>query len=161
MSAIRSPSPTSTPSNFEAIFITSIDQYSKQTKKDLRKHPLASKTDARKSAEEILAIFRDQAKEFSDVRNGDPKLIKCLEPIVSGLYSLSTSPVLGTAVSLVSSRNLFCFPIFFLTACRCSPLHQQSFLESVSLYLSVLYQLALLIFGIPRRQSLSRQATTL
>jgi len=113
MSAIWSPSPTSTPSNFEAILLASIDQYTKRTKKSLREHPLASKIDACKSAEEILAIFRDQAKEFSDVRNGDPKLIKCLEPIVSCLYALSTSPVLGTAVSLVSPRNLICFLIVF------------------------------------------------
>ena len=88
MSAIRSPSPTSTPSNFGAILIASIDQYSKQTKKDLRKHSLASKIDACKSAEEILAIFRDQVKEFSDVRNGDTKLTKCLEPIVNCLFAL-------------------------------------------------------------------------
>ena len=105
MSTIWSPSPTSTPSNFEAIFIASLDQYSKRTRKDLREHPLASKIEACKSAGEILAIFRDQAKEFSENRNGDPKLIKCLEPIVSCLYALSTTPVLGTAVSLVSPSN--------------------------------------------------------
>jgi len=116
MSAIWSPSPTSTPSNFEAIFIASLDQYSKRTRKDLREHPLASKIDACKSAEEILAIFRDQAKEFSDVKNGDPKLITSLEPIVSCLYALSTSPVLGTAVSLVSSGNLVCFLVVFPNA---------------------------------------------
>jgi len=116
MSETRSPSLTSTPSNFEAIFIASIEKYSKQTKTDLRKHPLSSKIDACKSAEEILAIFRDQAKEFSDFRNGDPKLIKCLEPIISCLYAVSTSPVLGTAVSLVSSGNLICFPIAFPNA---------------------------------------------
>lgn len=109
MSAIRSPSATSAPSNFEAIFIASIEKYSKQTKKDLREHPLASRIDACKSAEEILAIFRDQAKEFSDIRNGDPKLIKCLEPIIGCLYDLSASPVLSTAVGLVSSGNLICF----------------------------------------------------
>ena len=113
MSAIRGPTPTSTPSNFEVIFIASIDKYSEQTRKDLRKHPLSSKIDACKSAEEILAIFRDQAKEFSEFRNGDPKLIKCLEPVINCLYALSTSPVLGAAVSLVSSRNLICFLIVF------------------------------------------------
>jgi hypothetical protein len=117
MREIRGPSSTSTPpSNFEVIFIASIEKFSKQTKQDLRKHPLASKIDACKSAEEILAIFRDQAKEFSDLRNGDPKLIKCLEPIISCLYAVSTSPVLGTALSLVSARNLICFLIAFLNA---------------------------------------------
>jgi hypothetical protein len=116
MSDIRSPGPTSSPSNFEAIFIASIEKYSKQTKQDLRKHPLASKIGACKSAEEILDIFRDQAKEFSDFRNGDPKLIKCLEPIIGCLYAVSTSPVLGTALSLVSCRDLVCFLIAFPNA---------------------------------------------
>jgi len=96
------PNTTSSSSNFKPIFDAALIKYTQQTKIDLRNHPLASKIDECNSAESILAIFRGQAKEFDEFRNGDPKLFKWLQPVVTGLYSLSTNPALLTGVSLVS-----------------------------------------------------------
>lgn len=100
---------TSTSANFDAIFDAALAKYSKATKKDLRNHPLTSKIDACTSAESVPVIVREQAKAFSDFRNGDPKLIKCLEPVINCLYALSTSPVLTNVVGLVSPTTSLSF----------------------------------------------------
>jgi hypothetical protein len=106
---------TSTSANFDAIFGAALAKYSKRTRKDLRNHPLASKIDACTSAESVLVIVRGQAKAFDDFRNGDPKLIKCLEPIINCLYALSTSPVLTNVVGLVcpTTSLRFFFNVLF------------------------------------------------
>ena len=92
----------STSSNFQPIFQTALAEYFKKTGKDLRNHPLVSEIESCDSAESMLAIFRKQASAFDDFRNGDPKLIKCLRPIVSNLYAITSSPALGAVVSGVS-----------------------------------------------------------
>jgi len=102
------PITASTSSNFEAIINGALTKYASQTGHDLRNHPLASEIDRCDSAESILVIFQEQAKAFHEFRNDDPKLIKCLQPVVSGLYILSASPALSTGVSLVSPSNSFC-----------------------------------------------------
>jgi len=89
-------------SNFEAIMDVALAEYTKQTGKDLRNHPLALKINQCDSAESILAIFQEQAQEFVEFRNGNSKLIKWLQPVVTGLYTLSTSPALRDGVNLVS-----------------------------------------------------------
>jgi hypothetical protein len=100
---------TSTSTNFEAIFNDALAEYTKQTKKDLRNLPISSEIDGCKSAESITKIFRDQAKAFDDFRNGDRKLIKCLDFVVDRLYALATSPVLNTIVGLASPSEFSLF----------------------------------------------------
>jgi len=39
---------------------------------------------------------------FDQFRNGDPKLIKWLAPLVNGLHSISASAVISAGASLVS-----------------------------------------------------------
>jgi len=79
-------------------------------------------------------IFQEQAQAFDD-----SKLIKCLQPVVSCLYTLSSNHALNAAVSLVGPFRFLFFLHLFLTSlsCRCSPLHLQFFPESVSFYPSV------------------------
>src|SRR5579863_9903720 len=95
------PSTTSTTSNFEALFDAALAKYTKQTGKDLRNHPLALKIDQCDSAESILTIFQEQAQEFDEFRNDNSKLIKWLQPVVTGLYTLSTSSALSDGVNHV------------------------------------------------------------
>ena len=95
--------------NFEGIFNAALAKYANQTGHDLGSHPLASKIDGCHSAESILAIFQEQAKSFHEFRGGDPKLMKWLQPIVTGLYTLSASPALSAGVSLVSPPKFFSF----------------------------------------------------
>jgi hypothetical protein len=82
-----------------------LDKYTKQTGKDLRNHPLALKIGQCDSAESILAIFQEQAQEFDEFRNGNSKLIRWLQPVVTGLYTLSTSSALRGGVNLASPNK--------------------------------------------------------
>ena len=94
---------TSTTSTFQAIFEDALNDYTKNTGKDLYDldHPLASKLDSCDSPDSILDIFREQAREFDEFRKGDTKLFKRLKPIVTVLYTLSTK-VLGHSASGVN-----------------------------------------------------------
>jgi hypothetical protein len=101
------PNTTSSFSKSETIFNAALIKYSQQTKIDLRNHPLASKIKACNSAESILAVFQEQAKAFDEFRNGDPKLFKWLQPVVTGLYALSTNPAVNAGVSFVGLNKSF------------------------------------------------------
>ena len=149
---------TFTTSNFEAIFNAALVEYTSQTGKDLRSHPLASKIDRCDSAQDILDIFLAQAKTFDEFRKGAPKLIKSLRPLVSGLYTLSISAALSAGISLVCPKNLLFSEYILPTSLlyRCFPLHPQSFLLSVSFYpcvssLTLRLPLTLPMSGITRR----------
>jgi hypothetical protein len=89
-------------SNFEALFEIALTKYSKCTGQDLRNHPLANVIDRCSSPGAILAIFQEQSREFDEFRDGDPKLVKWLEPAVNGLHAISTSAALSAGASLVS-----------------------------------------------------------
>jgi hypothetical protein len=146
-------------SNFEAIFNAALAKYSEQTNMDLRNHPLASKIEACDSAESVLALFQEQAKAFDEFRNGDPRLIKWLQPVVNGLYTISTSPTITTSVGLVSLSKCFCFLTVLSNAVIVQSFPPASAVFSgISVLLSVrIYPcspLTLLIAGIPRSHSL-------
>jgi len=93
---------TSTPSNFEALFDTALAKYTKCTGQDLRNHELARILDRCESPDSILAIFKEQSQAFDEYRNGDPKLIRWLAPVVNVLHAISTSAAISAGASLVS-----------------------------------------------------------
>jgi hypothetical protein len=93
---------TSAPSNFNAIFDMALAQYTKHTGQDLLKHPLVAAINRCKSPDVVLAIFHRQSQAFHKSRDGDPKLIKWLAPVVNGLYAISICAVLSAGTSLVS-----------------------------------------------------------
>ena len=99
-------------SDLEDIINTALVKYSSQTGKDLRDHPLASDINTCDSTDSILVVFRNQARKFDDLRNGDANLIKCLEPLVSSLYAISMSPVFSTVASPVSPSNFLFVSIY-------------------------------------------------
>jgi len=98
-STLNTSSPLST---FETLFDIALAKYAKRTGQDLRNHPLAAAIDRCKSPDDILAIFQTQSQAFDEFRNGDPKLIKWLRPVVDGLHAISTNTVLSAGSSLVS-----------------------------------------------------------
>jgi len=100
---MSSASNTSPPlSTFETLFNTALDMHAKRTGQDLRNHPLAAAIDRCKSPDDILAIFQAQSQAFDEFRNGDPKLIKWLKPVVNGLHTILTSTALSAGASLAS-----------------------------------------------------------
>ena len=99
---MSSASKTSSVSNFKTLFDTALTKYAKRTGQDLRSHPLSAAIDRCDSPDSILAIFQQQSQAFDEFRNGDPKLIKWLRPVVNGLHAISTNTVLSDGASLVS-----------------------------------------------------------
>jgi len=92
-------------STFETLFEIALAKYTKRTGQDLCNHPLAADIDKCKSPDDILAIFQAQSQAFDEFRNGNPKLIKWLRPVVNGLHTISTDTVASAGVSIVSSNQ--------------------------------------------------------
>jgi len=59
------------------------------------------------SPDAVLAIFQEQSMAFDEFRNSDPKLVKWLAPLVSGLHAISTNVVISSGASLVSPLMLY------------------------------------------------------
>ena len=96
------PNPTTCSSKFTALLDDALAKYTRLTGRDLRDHPFAYMVDWCESPDEILAIFQEQSQAFDKFRNGDPKLIKWLAPLVKGLYAISR--VISAGASLVCPR---------------------------------------------------------
>jgi len=109
------PKTTSASLNFQALLGTALAKYTTYTGQDLRNHPLAAVIDRCNSPESILAVLREQAQAFDEFKNGDSKLIKWLTPIVNTLHAISTHPVPGAVVGLVSSTQ---FRMIFMLSTR-------------------------------------------
>ena len=134
LSMFSGPNRTSTPSDFEALFDAALEKYTKRTGQDLRNHELARMLDRCESPDSILAIFKEQSQAFDEFRNGDPKLIKWLTPIVNGLHAISGSAAISAGASLVSLTQ---YPIplpmsFNSFSPRHSPFQNRFLLELVS-----------------------------
>jgi hypothetical protein len=90
-----------TSSKFESLFNSALVEYTKQTGKDLRNHPLADKIDSCDSTDSILDIFQEQSRAFGRFKDGDTNLFKWLKPVVDVLHALSTNTVFSNTGSLV------------------------------------------------------------
>ena len=93
-------STVSSSSNFQSIFDAALSEYTKQTGIDLTVHHSAQTLQNSTSADAILALLEDKAKQFQAYRDGNRKLINCLKPVVQVLHTVST--ILGEAATSVS-----------------------------------------------------------
>ena len=89
-------------SSFQSIFDAALSDYAKQTGIDLATCPFAQTLQNCHSADAILDLLQDKAKEFRTFRDGNRKLINCLKPVVQILYTVSA--VLAEATAPVSER---------------------------------------------------------
>ncbi|KAI9432211.1 hypothetical protein H4582DRAFT_1821433, partial [Lactarius indigo] len=96
----HSPLPSTSSSNFDAIFTTAFKAYKKRTGQDITSHPLAAQLKTCDSPDAILAVLRAQVEEFDQSRRDDERLTKWLNPTVNVLYAFSAT--LGEGVGLVS-----------------------------------------------------------
>jgi hypothetical protein len=85
---------TSTPSSdFKSILDAglrhALSEYKNKTGKPLLDQPLASELQRCDSVDAILAVFRGQAEAFQQFRDGDPRLMRWINPIVDVLYTFS------------------------------------------------------------------------
>src|SRR6266403_3995375 len=89
------------------LFIDALADYAKETGKDLSSNPFADKFQQSTSPEDILQLLEEREKAFKEYREGNRRLINCLNPAVKVLHAFSG--ILGQAASLVSeSRHLVC-----------------------------------------------------
>ena len=104
MPASQIPSTSSDFTNFETIFAAALNEYKKQTKRDISSHPLAAQLQSCDSPGAILAVLRArvQKSEQSPNANSDEKWMKWVDPTVNVLFALSAT--LGNSVGLVIAR---------------------------------------------------------
>ena len=96
-------STTATSSNFQSIFDAALSDYAKQTGIDLATYPSAQTLQICDSADHILNLLQDKAKQFQAYRDGNRKLIDYLKPVVQVLHTVSA--ILGEAATLVGPPN--------------------------------------------------------
>ena len=96
-------SPADSSSTFQSILDAALCDYAKQTGVDLATHPSAQILQNCNSADAILDILGEKAKQFQAYGDGNRKLIGCLKPVVQVLHLVSG--ILGVAATMVSSAN--------------------------------------------------------
>jgi hypothetical protein len=91
--------------NFQAILNAALAKYLEHTGRDLLNDPLAVEIQRCKSPDDILSVFKKQVEKFDEFKKADSKLMRYIDPIVNGLFSLFTNATLSAAVSLVSRKE--------------------------------------------------------
>jgi hypothetical protein len=90
-------------SNFQSILDAALSDYAKQTGIDLVTHPSAQILQSCNSADAILDLLEDKAKQFQAYRDGNRKLINWLKPVVQVLHAVSG--ILEEAAAMVTLLN--------------------------------------------------------
>jgi hypothetical protein len=109
-------STTTSSSNFQVI-AKALADYAEQTGLDLTKNPFADKLQNCNSAEAISELLQDRAKAFKEYRDGNRKLINCLNPLVHFFHTFSG--ILGESLAVSPCKSLRPFRFsFYATASR-------------------------------------------
>ena len=85
-----------------SILDVALNEYKKNTGKDLLSHPLSVELQPCDSVDSILAVLQRQANTLEQLRDGNRGLMKWISSSVNILYSISAT--LGDGVSLVRVR---------------------------------------------------------
>ena len=93
--------------SFQPILDAALADYAKQVGIDPIKHPFVGQLQSCHSADDVLKILENKAKEFKDFRDGNRNLLDCLNPVVKVVHAFSG--ILGEAASYVSG-----IPSFFV-----------------------------------------------
>ena len=96
-------STANTSSNFQSILDAALSGYAEQTGIDLATHPSAHTLQNCNSADAILDLLGDKAKQFQAYRDGNHQLISHLKPVVQVLHTVSG--ILSEAAAMVSLAN--------------------------------------------------------
>jgi len=107
-------SATTSSSNFQSLFDAALSDYTKQTGINLATQPFAQDLQYCHSADDLLNVLQERAKQFQTYRDGNRKLLNCLKPIVQTLHTVSG--VLAEASSPVSTTDQ---PSYFIIVFTC------------------------------------------
>ena len=91
------------------LIIDALAEYSSQTGIDLSQNPFSEKFQQSNTPDAILELLQEREKAFKEYRNGNRRLINCLNPTVRILHVFSG--LLGEATSLVSHSCLIPFRV--------------------------------------------------
>ena|SRR5579863_1469481 len=86
------------------LIIDALADYANQTEIDLSQNPFAQKLKQSDTPGAILELLQEREKAFKEYRNGNRRLISCLNPTVRVLHLFSG--IIGEAVSPVSHPSL-------------------------------------------------------
>ena len=100
----RSSMASSSSTNFQSIFNTSLQAYDNKTKSNILDHPLATQLQSCDSPHAVLAVLQDLVQKFDQRRTSNERLKNWLGPTVNVLYTFSAT--LGGGVGLVSLGSL-------------------------------------------------------
>jgi len=81
------------------LIIGAMADYTKKTGIDLSKNPFVTKFKQSNSPEDILQLLEEREKAFKEYREGNRRLINCLNPAVKVLHRFSG--ILGKAAGLI------------------------------------------------------------
>src|SRR5580658_3114945 len=107
-STVQETSSTSSTSNIRLI-TDALADYTNITGIDLSKNPFAAAIESANSPAAILELLQEREKEFKDYREGNRRLISCLNLAVNVIQAFSG--ILGEAISV---SHIF-HPVTFLT----------------------------------------------
>ena len=108
---------TSSTPNVQLIIDAALADYTKHTGIDLSKSPFAAALEQSNSLEAILQLLYDRENAFKEHRDGNRRLINCLNPAANVIQVFSG--IIGEAANLVS---LTCPSGDFLTLTSLDPL---------------------------------------
>ena len=97
MSQVMSTS--TSPTSFDTIFAAALEEYKKQTKRDIASHPLANQLQSCDSSSAIIAMLRTKVQTVN--KGTDEKWTKWLDPIVNVLFAFSAT--IGSGVGVVNT----------------------------------------------------------
>ena len=100
------PSTSTSHSDFAPIFNAALESYKRKTKKDLAEHPLLPSLQSCNSAEDIIAVLREQGPVSSESQSTDNGLTKWVAPTVNVVYAFSAT--IGQGAGLVNITQLPC-----------------------------------------------------
>jgi len=99
--------------SLQPILDAALADYAKQTGVDPAKHPFSDQLHTCHSSNDVLKLIEDKLNEFKDYREGNRKLINCLQPVVKVVHAFSD--VLGEVVSFARLK-IHVLPIHIFTA---------------------------------------------
>ena len=86
--------------SFQPLLDAALADYVKQIGIDPVKHPFVDQLRSCHSPDDVLKLLEGKANEFKHFRDGNRKLIDCLNPVVKVIHAFSG--ILGEAASFVS-----------------------------------------------------------
>jgi hypothetical protein len=123
-------------SNLKPILDAALIEYKKKIGKELLDQPLAADVQRCDTVDAVLAILRDQAKAFPQLKDGDQKFMELIGQLTQVLFAFSGTLGVGDFGLVILIRRDFKYTLTLLH--RSFPPRKESLLPSLPFLLSVI-----------------------